>query len=123
MFIKPLASIKQRIYIVVNVVCVIFKGETKVCIVQANFIMSSECVPVCIVTYFPGSICFVPTVLSVCVSSGALEEELKCPLIVIHTQRSALLHHIISKASHLQSPRQPVKALPQEGDSELYNVS
>lgn len=71
-------------------------------------------------------ICFVATVeqsVGISIRETCLTNDENVP-IAGHTDQSAMLRRISSKASisHLQSPWQPVKAPPREGDSELHSV-
>lgn len=71
-------------------------------------------------------ICFVATVeqsVGISIRETCLTNDKNVP-IAVHTDQSAMLRRISSNASisHLQSPWQPVKAPPREGDSELHSV-
>lgn len=71
-------------------------------------------------------ICFVASVeqsVGISIRETCLTNDKNVP-VAVHTDQSAMLRRISSKASisHLQSPWQPVKAPPREGDSELHSV-
>lgn len=72
-------------------------------------------------------ICFVATVeqsigVSIRETWGGTKDK-NVPM-AMHTDQSVMLRHISSKSSvsRLQLPRQPVKAPPQEGDSEVHST-